>query len=300
MPHLTLSYSFIKISTAFVTAKDLSATARAVYCRLRTYYNRNTGQCNPRRARLATDLGVSESTIKRGLGELRRTGWIVSHRRLRGRSYELLEVASPPRCSPRVMDDPSPRTTGDPSPRVKNDPSGPAASLLTEPDLFEPEGKECAAVKATSCMVPKKPPAAAAPLPPFGEPEHPASPPDPAPAPAPAGHASDPIPALARAMAGELLKVHPQPGLAKRAAPEIERILRAAPNLEATGERIWNNHAAWMEYWRRLEFGRFIPQLWRWFSDGDWENPPVIRKPMTKDDLVMERFMERERRRAQA
>jgi len=133
----------------------------------------------------------------------------------------------------------------------------------------------------------KKAAAAARPLPLFDEPQTPPAPPQAAPKTPPTQiRVQDPIPGLARAMAGELGKVHPQPGLLQRAVPEIERILRAGPDLEASGERIWNNHAAWMPYWATLEAGKFIPQLWRWLRDGDWENPPVIRKPAQKESRI--------------
>ena len=92
-------------------------------------------------------------------------------------------------------------------------------------------------------------------------------------------------------MARELLKVHPEPGLPRRAAPEIERVLRATSSVEDTAERIWNNYAAWTEYWKTLEAHRFIPQLWRWFAEGEWENPPVRRKPMSRGDLQAERIV---------
>jgi hypothetical protein len=96
----------------------------------------------------------------------------------------------------------------------------------------------------------------------------------------------------------ELGKVHPQPGLLQRATPEIERILRAGPSFEAAGERIWNNHAAWREYWATLPAGKFIPQLWRWFRDGDWETLPVIRKPAARESKLDAFAREFERRRA--
>jgi hypothetical protein len=90
------------------------------------------------------------------------------------------------------------------------------------------------------------------------------------------------IPGLAEEMAKRLIAVHPQPGLPQRVRPRIEGILRAAADPAEAAERIWNNHRAWRDYWARLEAGRFIPQLWRWFDEREWENAPVIRRPAEK------------------
>lgn len=57
--------------------RDLSMTAKMVAQVLALdFANRETGQCNPRRATLADHLSVSEATIKRALAELTDAGWL--------------------------------------------------------------------------------------------------------------------------------------------------------------------------------------------------------------------------------
>jgi hypothetical protein len=259
--------TYIKLTTAFVTAENLSATARAIYTRLRCYQNRHTGQCNPRVARLAADLGVSESTIKRGLRNLRLDGWIISNRSIRGCSYRISDSKGPSNVSDGVKFDPMHQVKFDPMHGVKNDPMGTAVSLLTEPELIELGESAAADGVYTSCEG-----AAAAALLPLCEETHkPKKPP------------AEPVLTLAQAVALELLKVHPQPGNSRRAAPEIERILRAAPDPEVMAARIRDNHKAWMDYWAALPAGRFIPQLWRWIHDGDWEQKPASRRPVQSE-----------------
>lgn len=58
-------------------AHGLSMTARLVGQALALdFANRDTGQCNPSRKKLAEHLGVHESTIKRALAELVNGGWL--------------------------------------------------------------------------------------------------------------------------------------------------------------------------------------------------------------------------------
>jgi hypothetical protein len=90
---------------------------------------------------------------------------------------------------------------------------------------------------------------------------------------------------VVRAQAAELVEElhadHPQPGLPDKAVPEVERILAAAEDREATVELIRANHAAWKAHWEMLRPGQFIPQLWRWFRDGEWKR--TVRKPVRQE-----------------
>jgi hypothetical protein len=95
--------------------------------------------------------------------------------------------------------------------------------------------------------------------------------------------------AQAEALVEELHAEHPQPGLPDKAVPEVERILGGAEDVEATIELIRANHAAWKAHWEMLRPGQFIPQLWRWFRDGEWKRS--VRKPVRHEN-----FYEREER----
>lgn len=58
--------------------------------------NRKTGQCNPSRGRMASDLKLSEDTVKRAIAQLVEKGWIkVEHgpHRTSPRSYRFLNTA---------------------------------------------------------------------------------------------------------------------------------------------------------------------------------------------------------------
>src|SRR5262245_5790022 len=57
--------------------EGISLRAKAVFTTLLLiHHNTGYGRCNPRREVLAKELGTSIDSIKRGLGELRRAGWI--------------------------------------------------------------------------------------------------------------------------------------------------------------------------------------------------------------------------------
>jgi hypothetical protein len=162
-----------------------------------------------------------------------------------------------------------------------------------EPDVLEPKEERAAA----AMVPPAAKAAAAAPPPPRVTPKtNTAASPPAAPcngtaeAPPQAIHllpaVSDRIPALAQAMAARLLAApHPNPICQDRAAPIIEGILRSAPDVQATAEKIWNNHAAWMEEWKTQSPVK-APQLWAWFQWGHWENPPMVRRPAGRESLA--------------
>jgi hypothetical protein len=79
------------------------------------------------------------------------------------------------------------------------------------------------------------------------------------------------IPRLAEGLAHEFSTRHPQPGMPHKAAVEILRVLTEGWTPAELRER----HREWCEYWASLPAGRFIPMLWRWFRDGEFEAAPV-------------------------
>jgi hypothetical protein len=199
------------------------------------------------------------STVGRALRRLYDTGWVRSHKGQRGADFKILQGQND--SAEEFL-----QGQNDLARKVK----------MTSQDsasLYEPDEVNQKNIAAAGANVPNA--AAAAVL--------------------PAGRRNpDPVPDLAQKIAGELLKVHPQPGQPRRAAPEIERILRAAADPEAEAERIRRNHTAWMEYWATPRGQRIILQLWNWFQSGEWEVPPVFPKPV-KSETWTER-KERERK----
>jgi hypothetical protein len=93
------------------------------------------------------------------------------------------------------------------------------------------------------------------------------------------------LPDSAEALARELSDAHPQPGLPRKAIPEVHKALAAGWSADAIRQR----HAEWCAYWATVPAGKFIPMLWRWFDSGDFEVKPAIRKPPAVESYV-ERF----------
>jgi hypothetical protein len=97
---------------------------------------------------------------------------------------------------------------------------------------------------------------------------------------------------IAEALVEELHADHPQPGLPGKAVVEAERILAAAEDVDATIELIRANHGAWKLHWEMQRPGQFIPQLWRWFRDGEWRR--TVRKPVRHETFYERAERERE------
>lgn len=103
--------SFAQVPNDLITDTRLSSHAVRLWALLDRYAG-SKGGAMPSRATLATDLGISEATVKRGLGELADNGWIT--RRRMGPS-NVWETSLNERA--RVTGDPTPeakRVTGDP------------------------------------------------------------------------------------------------------------------------------------------------------------------------------------------
>ena len=65
-----------------IYASDLPHRAVTVYMYLMSRADKN-GQCDPSEARIALDLSISKSTVKRAIADLRKAGYITSERRYR-------------------------------------------------------------------------------------------------------------------------------------------------------------------------------------------------------------------------
>ena len=285
----TITFPFVCLPDAAIWQPGLSAHAKELFAALISYRSRKTGLCNPRLSKVAERLGTSLSTVRRALAQLVRAGIVLVHRTLFGNRYEL---ATPDRWQTTISATEC-ALTGELSATLTDERTQRSRVSAQEPDVLEPKEERAAA----AMVRPAAKAAAAAPPPPGGTPKTntPASPPaDPCNGPAEAPSqptqtlpaVPDRIHALAQAISERLVAApHPNPICRDRAPGELERILRAAPDVEATAERIWNNHAAWMEEWKTQSPVK-APQLWAWLQWGHWENPPIIRRPAGRESLA--------------
>jgi DNA-binding transcriptional MocR family regulator len=83
-------HAFFKITEALAENKTLSSTTKLVLARLIRHCNLQTGQCNPKIATLARELGLSKITIQRTVARLRTLGWIQTRRGQRGLCFAIL------------------------------------------------------------------------------------------------------------------------------------------------------------------------------------------------------------------
>ena len=282
----TLAFSFDCVPQAATLNADLSNNGYRIYTAFLTYKNRKTGRCNPKETTLAAKLGKSLRTIERAIAELRSRGMVLIQRTLTGNRYE---VTTPDQWRAPKMAGAHPPNMAEGNRqnwRVQG------AVSIYEPDVFEPEVNRAAAVKPSDPVKSRASAAAAPPPPVEKKTEHPAAP--------PVGRReaeqlgldmqeTDTVRARADALVEELHATHPQPGLPDKAIDEAERILRACEDVDASVEMIRQNHAAWKAHWEMLRPGKFIPQLWRWFHDGEWRR--MVGKPIRQEN-----FYEREQR----
>jgi len=151
------SRSFLIVYRFLLQSTVLSNTAKLLLCLLQDHCNKQTGQCNPRIQTLAGELGVSRSTIDRGLRRLRELGLIQI---LWGQRASRYQIAPPGEWSEILKRCPA---NPDASPRGnqkrQSDASEGGASLY-EPDLTEP--KRARAKKARGLGSAPAPPRASA------------------------------------------------------------------------------------------------------------------------------------------
>jgi DNA-binding transcriptional MocR family regulator len=81
--------SFLIVAKEVLADKRLSATEKLILAQLLDHRNRKTGQCNPKQAKLAAELGMGVATVERGLAALRRVGLITVKRRQTCCHYEI-------------------------------------------------------------------------------------------------------------------------------------------------------------------------------------------------------------------
>jgi hypothetical protein len=289
--------------SSILDIRSVSLEARAVLLGLLSFRNRITGQCNPAVSKLAERLGASQRTVERRLQELKQVGVLEVQWHSRSSSYvfhivgqkDFHTVENSDSCSATFGgsgDSCSATVGGSCSANVGG--SGAAYPYMNQTS-YEPTNTSAAA--AVSKATEKGAAAAALMIPVEKAPEHsePALAESPK-APEQISLPLEPVEAVsqpdpAEALAQELVETHPQPGLARRAVGEVRKALAAGWTADAIRER----HGEWRAYWATLPAGKFIPMLWRWFVDGDYESKPVIRKPPvveTYGDRVMRMIRE--------
>jgi len=270
-------YAFFKVTEILAKDKTLKSTPKLLLARLVRHYNPQTHQCDPKVTTLADELGCGERAIKRAIARLRELGWIETHKGQRGLSFGIPSFAMPIREIPvagretpeyapgnpvflRGRNGPAENPAGSKRPRTRgrNGPAETPASLYEESQLIR-NVQDAAAVRLCT-IAPSGPSAAAASFPRNKS-------------------QNTNTNTLARALADQLIAAHPQPGLPAKALKLISKLLAKSENPEQTAATIRQNHPAWVTYWSGLYREQFIPQLWRWIQDGEWQNPPVMRKP---------------------
>jgi hypothetical protein len=249
--------AFLIVTKQVLQDKRISVTAKLLLAQLLDHRNKTTGQCNPWERTLAKALGISRHTVMRGLKELHHAGLIQAKRGQNGNRYEF----------PKSQNATSQVANCDfPSSKLRlGDPAHP---------LYEPyiknhikNHKAAAAVKVVEVAA-----AAAAPV--GGE----------------QTQNPTPVPPAQKLMT-ELMAQHPEPGNLPKAVAAAEKLVsNQGAEIVQTLRR---SHALWCTHWETFPPGRFIPQLWRWIVDGDWENPPADRKGVKSENWLERRERER-------
>lgn len=264
---------FVLSPASYVRAKDVSNGAYRLFQCLKTYKNRATGQCNPRRRTLAKVLGVDEATITRRMRELRLAGWVTGHRGLHGWRYDLHDDIERKNAA-------SPRSKNAACPSGKNAAYEAPLPYMNQMFLENQKKKKNtdADAKLRTVVEPEERSAAAAPCEEGrGGEEH---------------AAPQRRPQEARELVEELIPNHPEPGNPGRAVEEAQRLLAASADLEVTIATIRRHHATWRAHWAMLPVERFIPQLWRWFASGEWKYPAPQRKGIQREGYMKRRNQE--------
>jgi hypothetical protein len=228
---------------------------------LLSFHNRKTGQYNPSLGTLAKRLTTPAETVRRWVRELRRAGIVISTANpgssnsysfsFQSEHFGVVADVGLAECTPC-------------SPKPERGVHG----RPTEPDVFELEKKTTDADETVAVVVQperhRRRSAAAA---------------------VDASHqktqtTQNASTVEAQALVEDLIAQHPEPGNPSRAVDEAAKLLSASPDSAATIRR---NHAAWREHWATLDRQRFIPQLWRWLSTGEWKYAPAARRSVERE-----------------
>lgn len=275
---------FVPVPEKAIRDRELSSGAKIALVGLLSFRNRQTGQCNPKLAKLAERIGTSPRTARRWVRRLQNAGKVEAVRHRSASSYTVLEEgisAVPKSLKVAALNAKSGRASAATIGRE----SGPLS-------LYEPEELN---LNAPAPLPPSQMAAAAAaisppamvkttPTPRHGEksgavPEdsrkktgrYPEDSPTSGPVVRENRTTQDSV-REAEEIAYELLRSHPQPGMVDKAVEIIaERMARGA----ASAASLRQSHAQWCKWWAVSPAGTFIPMLWRWVASNDWRTPPA-------------------------
>jgi DNA-binding transcriptional ArsR family regulator len=272
--------------TSILEIHSLSSGAHLALIGLISFRNKSTGLCCPRIATLSERLGAPYRTVSRWLNELRAAGIVESTRHRGSNSYRIdlsknhgkAEAPGEPDMPevagldmPKVADLDRPKVAGL-GPRILNEQTVSNRQITT---------KAAADVKLEAVRKPVQKAAAAAQDSFAFEEEREQN-----------QHPAPEALTMAEMVVAELMPQHPEPGNEPKAVAEAAKILAAKPEeMAATVETMRQTHAASRLSWANYRADRFIPQLWRWFSDGDWKYLRAARK-----EVQRETYNQRQRR----
>ena len=258
---------FLKISS-FLLCAGLPHSVRDVLATLHFYRNGETGQCNPSMERLAAELGLSIRTIQYAITWLRDAKIIAGRTKgHRIQSYQLAPESDWAKlihlrksCGSHLRN--SCVTTYAKAAELPTQllRSSAAVSITEKKKEKKKEEKESARV-VRSVVANGNGAHAHAPLP------------SAQPLPEPTGTPSPEIRRMARPLLSRLVADHPKPGLPRKALEVLSGLLGASDAPESLAATITDHHRSWVGYWNAT--GGFVPFLWNWLGDGDWEFPPA-------------------------
>ena len=272
--------------TSILEIPDLSSGAVRALIGLISFRNKSSGLCCPRIATLCQRLGVAYGTVRRWLRELRGAGILVTTKRRGSNSYR---IELPKSCgkqsggerpdSPEMDAVHSPEMDGQDRPLL----DAQAGSILIEQTDRNRQIRTVAAdVKLEGVREPVKKAAAAAAQDCFAFENENAT--------------QRPAPealVMAEMVVAELMPQHPEPGNEPKAVAEAAKILAAKPEeMAATIETMRRVHAAFRIQWAGYGPERFIPQLQKWFRDGDWKRERPERKEAQRETYGQRRRRE--------
>jgi DNA-binding transcriptional ArsR family regulator len=306
----TSTFPFACVPDAAIWKLGISSHAKVLFNALLACRNRRTKICNISLKKLVERLGISLSTIRRALNQLRRAGMVIVRRSLFGNRYE---IATPDKWGPTMSRHECALTDGQCA-TLTDERTQRSRVSAQEPDVLEPEeqGAALLLLSADREEATTTTPAAGG-----AQPETP-TPPAPVIAPAvtpllaqggrepnngvtegsgslnesPVVHKS--AEEEAEKLVTELLPYHPWKGNRPWAVKAIAKVLDQDPG---AADQIRRSHIAMRPHWeieQSLSPGKFRPPLGQWIEEGNWKAeaaPPAERK-----DIKRETWQEQRRR----
>lgn len=259
---MTHGDSFLKMPKWLLAAPGLTYPGKLLLLLLDDYQHSKLAKVQPRIDTIAQKLGVHRATIDRGLAKLRELGLVEVTWRQRASEYTVAPRVRWPgiliQQNAKSELNPDLAKCGDSF--TQNAKSEPTLSINHQELLIKNSGVVPTPpqnpVAQNGHARPEKRTAAAAVSPTVKQ----------------AKNGTEPEPA--RVLVSELLRSHPSPGQPQKAIVVATKLLHAALDAALTANKIRTNHAAWCAFWSMPGPPGFVPHLWRWLDEGEWEFPP--------------------------